>query len=117
VDLPAIAWLTRFLAQTPLIALIVSHDRSFLDAVCTDIVLYRDLTLTYSAGSYSEYERQRDEMGQRTRNALDARQRRESHIQKSIDSANSRYFVNDRCFALCPTCSLCSTLTEETTAP
>jgi len=32
---------------------VVSHDGSFLDAVCTDMIKFEDAKLTYHVGNYS----------------------------------------------------------------
>ena len=51
-------WLQRQLlseAQSKLITVCVSHDRGFLDAVCTDIIVFADKKLTYHHTGYSAY--------------------------------------------------------------
>jgi ATPase subunit of ABC transporter with duplicated ATPase domains len=54
-------WLKRYLSErleaeeTTLV--VVSHDRAFLDDVCTRIIHFRnDLTLAYYMGNYSTFE-------------------------------------------------------------
>ena len=64
--------------------------RAFLNAVGTDIVEMRDLALHYFSGSYDEWIRHKEEMIARKGNALDAKARKESHIQKTIEAAHSR---------------------------
>eukprot|EP01031_Cornospumella_fuschlensis_P034440 gene34440-41684_t len=44
-DLPSIAWLQSYLSSTSVIILFVSHDRSFLSAVATDIIEMKSLNL------------------------------------------------------------------------
>ncbi|MES2503800.1 MAG: ABC-F family ATP-binding cassette domain-containing protein [Myxococcota bacterium] len=39
------------------VAFIVSHDRRFLDRVCTDMLVFEGGVITHYAGSYSTYER------------------------------------------------------------
>lgn len=89
-DIPTVVWLQTFLAQTNVIIVFVSHDRSFLSAISTDIIEMKDLGLHYFNGNYEDYLRNREEMAARAANAVDARQRREAHIQKSIDQAQNR---------------------------
>lgn len=89
-DIPTVAWLQAFLADTIVIIVFVSHDRSFLSAVSTDIIEMRDLGLHYFNSNYEDYLRNKQEMEMRTAHALDARHRREAHIQKSIDLAQQR---------------------------
>lgn len=50
----------------------------------------KDLGLHYFHGNYEEFLRNKEEMAARTANAVDARQRREAHLQKSIDQAKQR---------------------------
>lgn len=44
-DLHAAAWLTDFLQNSPMTCIIVSHARTFLNDVCTDIIDFRDQVL------------------------------------------------------------------------
>ncbi|MFQ9801319.1 MAG: hypothetical protein ACLR23_23160 [Clostridia bacterium] len=54
-DIDAISWLEGFLASFPGAALIISHDRYFLDKLCTKTLeLERGVTSTYN-GNYSYY--------------------------------------------------------------
>lgn len=47
--------------------MVVSHDRSFLNEVCTDIIEFKKKKLTYYRGNYDTYHKLRDE---NTRNAI-----------------------------------------------
>lgn len=89
-DIPTVAWLQSFLADTKVIIVFVSHDRSFLSAVSTDIIEMKDLGLHYFNGNYEDYLRNKQEMATRTAHAIDARARREAHLQKSIEQAQQR---------------------------
>ena len=61
-DLEAVLWLQNYLLQYPHTVLLVSHDRAFLNEVCTDIVLFKDLKLTYYRGDFDTYEKTRTEV-------------------------------------------------------
>lgn len=52
-DIKTIAWLEDFLASYEAIVLVVSHDRHFLDAVCTHIVDIDFSKMTIYTGNYS----------------------------------------------------------------
>lgn len=52
-DIETIAWLEDFLAQYENIVLVVSHDRHFLDTVCTHIVDIDFGKMTIYTGNYS----------------------------------------------------------------
>lgn len=51
-DLDAIAWLEEFLINFPNIVIVVSHDRYFLNKVCTDIADIDYGKITLYAGNY-----------------------------------------------------------------
>ena len=56
-DLPSLIWLEDFLKKSKVSTIIVSHDRTFLDQVCTKIleINWNTKTLTETKGSYSAY--------------------------------------------------------------
>ncbi len=101
-DLHAQVWLTRYLQeQAEPTVILVSHDRAFLDAVCTDIMVLEHALLHYHVGNYSEYERQQEEKAAREAQILDAAERQrtkaEAFIQKYQQSqppANSKKQVD-----------------------
>lgn len=55
-DLPAIQWLEGYLRNYPGTVLIVSHDRRFLDQLCTRILEVELQQLRSYAGNYTQYE-------------------------------------------------------------
>lgn len=54
-DTDTVLWLERFLAQSHLAAVVVTHDRYFLDQVATDMAELRGGTLRTYRGNYSDY--------------------------------------------------------------
>lgn len=77
-DLAALGWLEQYLQAYKGAVLLVSHDRYFLDVVCTDIVeLLFGQTEQYE-GNYSRYQRQRAER-------FEVRQRAYDHQSKEIE--------------------------------
>jgi ATP-binding cassette subfamily F protein 3 len=60
-DIAALHWLQTFVRQYPGAALIVSHDRAFLDALVTSVLELDDTTHTITAypGTYSDYAEER----------------------------------------------------------
>ncbi len=66
-DLEARNWLEDYLSQYPHAAILVSHDRFFLDAVVTRITEIGLRTLTDYHGNYSAYLRERDGRMERLR--------------------------------------------------
>ena len=61
-DLQSIEWLEDYLRAFKGTALIISHDRYFLDRVTSRTLEMRDGSLTSYPGNYSEYVDRRDEM-------------------------------------------------------
>lgn len=56
-DLDTIEWLQSYLAGIQKAVIFVTHDRYFLDAVCTKIIEIEHKHLYYYEGNYSEYVR------------------------------------------------------------
>lgn len=84
-DLPAILWLERWLKKYEGILMIVSHDRDFLDQVCTRIAHIENQQMKLYTGNYSQFEAQRAEhLAQQQ--ALFVRQQKDiKHIQSYVD--------------------------------
>jgi ATP-binding cassette subfamily F protein 3 len=84
-DLPAILWLERWLQRYEGILLVVSHDRDFLDQVCTRIAQIEHQEIRLFTGNYSQFEAQRAEQLAQQQ-AMHARQQKEiKHIQSYVD--------------------------------
>jgi ATP-binding cassette subfamily F protein 3 len=60
-DIAALEWLERFLIERGTTALVVSHDRYFLDRVTSRTLSFERGTVVEYRGSYSHYARQRAE--------------------------------------------------------
>ena len=84
-DLPAILWLERWLKRYEGILLVVSHDRDFLDEVCTRIAHIENRAITLFTGNYSQFEKLR--AGQLAlQQAMYARQQKQiKHLQSFVD--------------------------------
>ncbi len=74
-DLDMIEWLEEYLSQSFITVLMVTHDRYFLDRVCTEILELNDKSLYRYKGNYQVY--------------LDKRQERIEWDQKQADKASS----------------------------
>jgi ATP-binding cassette subfamily F protein 3 len=84
-DLPAILWLERWLKRYEGILLVVSHDRDFLDQICTRIAHIENETISLFTGNYSQFETLRaQQLAQQQ--AMYARQQKQiKHIQSFVD--------------------------------
>ena len=84
-DLPAILWLERWLKRYQGILLVVSHDRDFLDQVCTRIAHIENRSISLFTGNYSAFEKLRAEQLAQQQ-ALHARQQKQiKHMQGFVD--------------------------------
>ena len=84
-DLPAILWLERWLKHYEGILLVISHDRDFMDSVCTRIAHIEYQGIRLYSGDYSQFEAQRAEQLAQQQ-ALHLRQQKEiRHIQSYVD--------------------------------
>eukprot|EP01083_Nonionella_stella_P009443 27208_1 len=64
-DFPSVLWLSEYLQfsyDLDKTIVIVSHDRRFLNDVCTDIIHLKDRKLTFYTGSYDTFLKVRHEM-------------------------------------------------------
>lgn len=78
-DLEMTEWLEEYLAHTRLSLLMVTHDRYFLDRVCSDIVEIDDRQAYVYRGNYSLYLEKR----QQRLDAADAQRERDSNLYRT----------------------------------
>jgi ABC transport system ATP-binding/permease protein len=60
-DVEMIEWLEEYLTKSQITLLMVTHDRYFLDHICTDIIEIDDRSLYSYKGNYSEFLGKREE--------------------------------------------------------
>jgi len=84
-DLPAILWLERWLKRYDGILLVISHDRDFLDQVCTRIAHIEHETIQVFTGNYSQFEALRAEQLALQQSMYSRQQREIKHIQSYVD--------------------------------
>ena len=95
-DLHGMAWLENYLTTNPLTIICVSHDRSFLDAVSTDIIVLEHKRLTYHAGNYTYYRKKMDEKASgrlRYWMLVNASGRKQWHLFRSNNSNPRRALI------------------------
>jgi len=84
-DLDAVMWLENWLRQYPGTLLLISHDRDFLDGICSHIVhLYQKKLVLYK-GNYSNYERQRAEHLAQQQANHERQQAKRAHMQEYVN--------------------------------
>jgi ATP-binding cassette subfamily F protein 3 len=84
-DLPAILWLERWLKRYEGILLVISHDRDFLDEICTRIAQIEQCSIELFTGNYSQFEKLRAEQ-LALQQAMHVRQQKQiKHMQSFVD--------------------------------
>ena len=84
-DLDTVLWLEQYLKSHSATQLIISHDRDFLDALCTHTIEVAQQTLTSYKGNYSQFERTRAERLLQQQAQYAQQQRHIAHLQSYID--------------------------------
>ncbi|SBS25734.1 putative ABC transporter ATP-binding protein YheS [Marinomonas aquimarina] len=84
-DLDAVMWLENWLRNYPGTLLLISHDRDFLDGICSHIVHLYQKQLNLYKGNYSDYERQRAEHLAQQQSMFEQQQRKRAHLQEYVD--------------------------------
>jgi ATP-binding cassette subfamily F protein 3 len=83
-DLETVLWLEDWLQSYPGTLLIISHDRDFLDSICSHIAEVANQTLTLYTGNYSQFETMRAEKLARQQGEFDKQQRQIAHLESFI---------------------------------
>ncbi|WP_047257543.1 ATP-binding cassette domain-containing protein [Chromobacterium subtsugae] len=84
-DLETVLWLEDWLKSYPGTLLMISHDRDFLDSVCSHIVEVANQSLTLYTGNYSQYETMRAEKLARQQGEYEKQQRQIAHLESFIN--------------------------------
>lgn len=84
-DMSSVLWLANHLTTWPHTILLTSHDRDFLNTVCTDIMYLRDKKLHPYSGNYADFERVRNERQKELERAAESFEMKRAHIQKFVD--------------------------------
>ena len=70
-DLEAVLWLQDFLIDCDLTLVIVSHDRNFLNMVCTDMLHFHHGQIDQYRGDFDTFENSAREAARRQKKAFD----------------------------------------------
>jgi len=84
-DLDAVLWLEQWLLRYPGTLLLISHDREFLDGVCTHTLHLHEGKARLYTGDYTSFEHQRAEQLHQQQVAFEKEQAEREHLQKFID--------------------------------
>ncbi|MCC6563209.1 MAG: ATP-binding cassette domain-containing protein [Xanthomonadales bacterium] len=84
-DIDAVVWLQNWLLAYEGTLLVISHDREFLDAVCTHTLHLAESKATLYTGNYSQFERLRAERMAQQAAVSASQQRTIAHLQSFVD--------------------------------
>jgi len=84
-DLPTIVWLERWLKSYQGILMLISHDRDFLDGLCTHIAHIEHQAVKTYTGNYSQFESVRAEQLALQQAMYTKQQKEIKHIQSYVD--------------------------------
>nr|XP_022340495.1 ATP-binding cassette sub-family F member 3-like [Crassostrea virginica] len=91
-DMKAIIWLENYLQSWKSTILVVSHDRSFLNSVATDILHLHSGVIDNYRGNYESFYKTREERLKNQQKEYEAQKEYRDHIQVFID--RFRYNAN-----------------------
>ncbi|EPX75007.1 AAA family ATPase Gcn20 [Schizosaccharomyces octosporus yFS286] len=84
-DVPSIAFLSEYLQSYKNIVLVVSHDRSFLNEVATDIIHQHSERLDYYRGNFSQFYATSEERSKNLMREYEKQMEYRKHLQSFID--------------------------------
>jgi ATP-binding cassette subfamily F protein 3 len=84
-DIEAILWLEKWLQSKKCSMLIISHDRDFLDNVCTHTLHLRQRTLKLYTGNYTSFARQFEMQLEQEASSAEKIARQRAHMQSFVD--------------------------------
>jgi ATP-binding cassette subfamily F protein 3 len=84
-DMEAVMWLEDYLIEWPYTIIIVSHARSFIDNVATDIINFVDGKFIYYKGNYTDFVKARNDRNINMAKIKKRQDRDIAHLQSFID--------------------------------
>ena len=94
-DLHAVVWLGQYLKQWPTTLVCISHDSSFLNEVCTDIVEMRNKHLSFYKGNFQTYQTTAADRYLHRKREYDRQQEDIVHKQQFVDKwINNKFGYN-----------------------
>ncbi|XP_076811780.1 ATP-binding cassette sub-family F member 3-like [Clavelina lepadiformis] len=91
-DIKAILWLENYLQEWPTTLFVTSHDRNFLESICTDILHLQSRKLDSYRGSFEQFLATKDETLKNRQKEYEAQKQYRDHVQVFID--RFRYNAN-----------------------
>jgi ATP-binding cassette subfamily F protein 3 len=95
-DLEALLWFQDHLTRYPGGLVVISHDRAFLNALCTGILEMRGGTLNRYTGDYDDFLAEKEARKQQQSALFKNQQREIAHLQKFVDRFGAKASLASR---------------------
>ncbi|HEY1848684.1 MAG TPA: ABC-F family ATP-binding cassette domain-containing protein [Opitutaceae bacterium] len=95
-DLEALLWFQDYLTRYPGGLVVISHDRAFLNALCTGILELRGGALNRYTGNYDDYMAEKDARRDQQTALFKNQQREIAHLQKFVDRFGAKASLASR---------------------
>ncbi len=95
-DLEALLWFQDYLTRYPGGLVVISHDRAFLNALCTGMLELRAGTLHYYHGNYDNFLTEKEARKAQQAAAYKNQQREIAHLQKFVDRFGAKASMASR---------------------
>jgi len=95
-DLEALLWFQDYLTRYPGGLVVISHDRAFLNALCTGMLERRAGTLHYYHGNYDNFLTEKEARKAQQAAAFKNQQREIAHLQKFVDRFGAKASMASR---------------------
>jgi ATP-binding cassette subfamily F protein 3 len=95
-DLEALLWFQDYLTRYPGGLVVISHDRAFLNALCTGMLELRAGTLHYYHGNYDNFLQEKEARKAQQASLFKNQQREIAHLQKFVDRFGAKASMASR---------------------
>jgi ATP-binding cassette, subfamily F, member 3 len=95
-DLEALLWFQEYLTRYPGGLVVISHDRAFLNALCTGMLEMRAGRLNYYHGNYDNFLEEKEARKSQQAAAFKNQQREIAHLQKFVDRFGAKASMASR---------------------
>src|SRR5471032_3112510 len=95
-DLEALLWFQEYLTRYPGGLVVISHDRAFLNALCTGMLELRAGTLQYYHGNYDTFLKEKEDRKAQQASAFKNQQREIAHLQVFVDRFGAKASMASR---------------------
>ncbi len=95
-DLESLLWFQDYLTRYPGGLVIISHDRAFLNTLCTGIIELRNETLYRWTGNFDDYLSQKEAHHQQQIAVFKNQQREIDHLQRFVDRFGAKASMASR---------------------